>query len=112
MKTKVKEVYYCDHCNKNGLVKWMIEKHEKFCSSDPNNQSMCSGCANVIHSEKEFFYDGYSRTSSSFECSVKKCGLIPLIAQRKGLPEKYPDTFKDSIQMPSECSDFKRLEYI
>lgn len=117
MQTKTKNVYYCEHCKKNGLVKWMIEKHERFCSSNPVNFSRCCNCVHVISETIDIDYsnggdENYTRTSSAFKCAVKKCGLIPLVARRKGLPERYPDTFLGAIPMPSACWEFEEIDFL
>jgi len=44
MKQKTKEVYYCDHCNKHGLRKDVIVKHENACYYNPENKHNCYGC--------------------------------------------------------------------
>ena len=42
MKTKVKKVYYCEHCSKHGLTAGAIGKHEKYCTANPDRE--CRMC--------------------------------------------------------------------
>ena len=42
MKTKYKNVYYCEFCKKNGLVKSIILKHEAHCTKNINRK--CRVC--------------------------------------------------------------------
>lgn len=42
MKTVKKNVYYCDHCNKKGLVAMHIRNHEGRCTNNPNRY--CGAC--------------------------------------------------------------------
>lgn len=44
MKQKTKEVYYCDHCNKHGLVKSAMERHILSCTKNPDNFHPCFTC--------------------------------------------------------------------
>ncbi len=42
MKTKIKKVYYCDFCKKNGLIAYHIKEHELHCTANPNRE--CGMC--------------------------------------------------------------------
>ena len=42
MKTKIKNVYYCDYCKKKGLCASVMVKHEKHCTSNPKRK--CRMC--------------------------------------------------------------------
>jgi len=37
MESKTKQVYYCDHCKKHGLVRSAMERHELICKKNPDN---------------------------------------------------------------------------
>jgi len=43
MKTKVKNVYYCDYCKKKNLCASAISLHEKYCTSNPNRECRMCG---------------------------------------------------------------------
>lgn len=47
MKTKVKNVYYCEYCNKHGLRSDAMEKHEKHCTLNPNRECRLCGNENI-----------------------------------------------------------------
>lgn len=43
MKTVIKNVYYCDFCNKRGLSKPMMARHEHRCTRNPNRECFMCG---------------------------------------------------------------------
>ena len=92
--------------------KHAMERHEKFCESNPENEKACSGCIflkeETIEHDVMYHYDGSEsiRNSKAFKCSKKDILVYPTKAERLGLPEKYPETFEDQIPMPKECNDF------
>lgn len=45
MKVIKKNVYYCDHCDKKGLVALHIRKHEARCTNNPNRY--CGVCESI-----------------------------------------------------------------
>jgi hypothetical protein len=45
MKTIIKPVYYCDFCNKKGLSKSAMLKHEKHCTANPQRE--CRLCESI-----------------------------------------------------------------
>lgn len=112
MKESIKPVYYCEFCKKHGLSKSQMLKHERFCSQNPANDTICSLCTNCQPISKTFTYnegteEEYEAKSNAFFCSAKQVGIYPIKAIKKGLLEKYPTTFKDQIQMPFDCELFK-----
>lgn len=36
MITKIKKVYYCEHCGKRSLAVWATARHEEHCTSNPD----------------------------------------------------------------------------
>ena len=60
MKIKSKQVYYCDHCNKNGLSKHKMLEHENQCTKNPVNFHPCFFCKhfNVTTETHEEHYEG------------------------------------------------------
>lgn len=96
MKTKIKDVYYCDHCKKHGLSRLAMVKHENVCYLNPINAHPCRDCRWM---EAEGVYN---------RCRKLDVYLHSRIAQEKKLPERYPHDFKDSQQMPSECKEYQK----
>ena len=45
MRTKRVNRYYCDYCKKSGCSKYHMERHEMFCTMNPNRE--CRMCALV-----------------------------------------------------------------
>lgn len=110
MKESVKKVYQCDHCKRNMFVKSACEKHEIWCNKNPENISACEGCIHLVEIKVEYYFDTYngesSRETKGFKCNKKEIELYPLLAARKGLPGKYPETFYGKELMPNKCELF------
>lgn len=79
MKEQIKKVYYCDHCNKNGLSKYAMSVHETLCSHNPDNQRPCFNCSCLTKKETTEYFDtpfgDASRSVNSFYCSAKNIFL-------------------------------------
>lgn len=41
MITKQKDIHYCEHCGKKGMVKKIIEMHEEYCVKNPETYPRC-----------------------------------------------------------------------
>lgn len=48
MKTDVRTVYHCEHCNKISLNKGAMTLHEDKCKRNPVNRAYCIGCKHLI----------------------------------------------------------------
>jgi len=116
---KVKDnvtVFQCEHCNKKLFRKHAMENHEKWCFHNPDNKKACADCS-FLKSEKvaytRFYFNGYyneteeNKESNGFRCTKKDKLLYPLKAEKKGLPQEYPETFADQEPMPKECDQFR-----
>lgn len=57
IKTKTKKVYYCDFCNKNGLSRYYMDKHEKDCTLNPSRN--CKVCDNKNANEARLIIKKY-----------------------------------------------------
>jgi hypothetical protein len=57
MKTKIKEVYYCEFCKKHGLLKHAMIRHESMCWGNPETDRPCFDCQNMTKSTTEIFSD-------------------------------------------------------
>lgn len=86
-----------------------MERHEKFCGSNPENWNACSDCE-YIERETIEIHDGEQRgrsQSSGFRCTKLDKLLYPLKAVKLGLLERFPHTFEDQELMPKQCDSFK-----
>lgn len=115
---KIKEnvtVYSCEHCKKKLFVKHAMETHEKWCIDNPANQPACIMCRNCETYKKEYTYegefDGYTientHQATAYKCHALSVGVYPMKALKKGLPTKYPETFKGEILMPTDCDKYQ-----
>lgn len=98
------------------FVKSACEKHEERCYSNPKNKRACSYCVHLeqitVEYEKDIMYLGDSlgigydtetRTANAFRCNKLDKKMYPYKAERKGLPDAYPETFEDQVPMPVTC---------
>lgn len=110
MRTETKSVYYCEHCNKHGLSKSAMTKHERWCSKNPINHKACYGCK--YSKEEPFKLDTGIMSDDEvlimwtrkYKCLADGHFMFTIRAEKKGLPEKYPEVFKDQSRMPAVCS--------
>ena len=54
MKTDVRTVYHCEHCNKISLNKGAMTLHEDKCKRNPVNRSYCIGCKHLTVEDIEY----------------------------------------------------------
>jgi len=54
MKTDVRTVYHCEHCNKISLNKGAMTLHEDKCKRNPVNRSYCIGCKHLSVEDIEY----------------------------------------------------------
>ncbi len=87
--------------------------HEKTCIKNPDNSKACfNGCVHLTTEEVEihvgYSYDGDAdtKTSGCFNCVKLKKLMYSFNAEKRGLPELYPDDFVDQEKMPHECRHF------
>jgi len=87
-------------------------KHEFICSMNPKNHAACSDCVFLIEGQTEVHNennDGYGVRGviqKTFYCEKLNKNMYPFKVVRKGLLEKYPETFEGMEQMPNNCSDW------
>lgn len=110
---KVKEnitLYVCEFCNKKLERKHAMEKHEKWCSKNPANETACSMCQFL--KEEPTTIDVGSEDypivirCASFLCTKMNIGVYPHKVVRKGHLEKYPEQYDGQILMPKDCEHF------
>ena len=91
-------------------------KHELYCNYNPNNFRACLGCEHLeevrisYHVESDYEYMA-ERKSTGFKCKKHEQLYYPFKVEKKGLVDKYPDTFEGQKPMPKECSDFKSFDF-
>jgi hypothetical protein len=98
-------LYQCEFCKKSLQIKHAMEFHEKWCTKNPVNFRACFECPNKMDASVDVYrgmpYDPEASTSArTFQCSVTHQLMYAPKAEKKGLIEKYPDTFEDQVRMP------------
>ena len=105
MKTKTKNVYYCDFCKKHGLSKHAMEYHEKICSYNPANHRPCQTCV-FLEKVDYGIYSPYpeqdnERNVQIFHCEAKNIFMHTPQNEIKG--NVFDLGFEINHPMPKEC---------
>lgn len=116
MKTEIKEIYRCDHCNKLYLRKHATVNHEKVCSKNTDNFRKClDGCVHLIKKDAKVYigvddyYSGepYYWDKSLLYCDKKKTFLYPPKSEHKNnFFTEFEDENNENNPMPKECDLF------
>lgn len=103
-------LYACEFCNKKLQIYNAMVKHEIHCTKNPKNISACGGCVHIKEVPKTVYFDQWDgegqKTCTSFHCVKLEKELYPYIVVRKGILERYPETFEGAEQMPNQCEHF------
>lgn len=110
--------YRCDFCGKEYYKVDACERHEHRCGSNPKNFTSCGQQCVFLrevekHVETDYMsYDGSPSTikKRGFYCLKKQIRMYPVIAERRGLVNKYPENFEDEIIMQKDCEDYEYFE--
>ena len=71
MRTDVRTVYHCEHCNKISLSKGAMTLHEDKCRRNPLNRACCIGCNHLIVEDIEYKDNLSECNSDDFIPSVR-----------------------------------------
>lgn len=120
MKTDVRTVYHCEHCNKISLNKGAMTLHEDKCKRNPVNRSYCIGCKHLTVEDIEYNdkpdecdYDEFApsvRPRRRFICDIdNKVMYHPKV--RTFSKKKRELIFSISQKpMPNEVEEFDNFE--
>ena len=109
-------IYSCEFCKRKMFVKHAMIKHEQWCNSNPVNSRACSGCEHLEDTPVEYYITTHSsdgdldetrKEANGFRCKKLNKMLYPLKTEKKGLIEKYPETFEGQEPMPKTCEHYK-----
>lgn len=111
-------VYQCDFCKKKLFRKHAMLSHENWCNQNPKNWRACEGCKFIEEIKIDYFIpylngdDGCKTLSTSgFKCNKLDKILYSFKAEKKKLPERYPETFENQEPMPNSCKHFTLHDY-
>jgi len=100
-------VYQCEHCKKKLFRKHAMEKHEKNCGADPQNQRVCSLCDFMVRKNIEYYYDcwdgEHTGTSNGFYCNRLGKFMYPNFIENKPFFKENPEQFEEQIPFKKEC---------
>lgn len=103
-------IYKCSFCKKKYEKQHACLHHEKYCTKNPENHSICAGCRYLEEKKETIEHDENSylasREQKYFFCGKHQQRMHPLKAERTGIVEKYPEQFEESILFPKVCEDF------
>lgn len=104
-----KTIYVCEFCEKKLFIKSAMDKHERYCSKNPENFKACSGCIHLKEEKYEYdkgddyYGEPQYGSTKTFKCSLLNKEMYPTIVERKGYVQKYPSQFQGQEPMPKEC---------
>lgn len=101
MITKTKTVYFCETCRKNSMRKDSMLKHEEYCKY--NTQIRCFNCKYFMAAIVPLC--NHPDLAAPQQMHTKK-------SESMGHIKKYPDAYKNSILMPTECSAFEVVDLV
>jgi len=109
MESKTKQVYYCDHCKKHGLVRSAMERHELICKKNPDNHRPCFQCVHLDKTEALSMHEADDGAISTWSvtvlcCSEKQQYLHTPVNEAKG--NVYNLLNHSNNPMPKECDKF------
>lgn len=108
MKTKLKEVYYCEYCKKHGLSKYQMNYHESICSKNPENFRPCFNCIYLDKNETTITFDSYlggvETKRNLLYCNKKEIFLYTPKNEAKGNQYELED---GNYPMPKECEHYQ-----
>lgn len=109
MKTEIREVYKCDHCNKMYQRKHAAIAHEPKCEKNPDNIRACRDCVFLEMIKADLYEDAYNgeihRKVDALFCTKKDHYIYPPKAEHKGKAYEFGD--KENNPMPKECEEWK-----
>lgn len=108
-------VYKCEHCSKFYLHNRWIERHEKFCHKNPNNQhkcfQFCKHLEKLTHDVQDGAGDSTGRTYTEFRCNKLNKYLYSFKAEKHTNPFLM-ERLDDCERMPLECADYSDANYV
>lgn len=114
MKIETKEIYRCGHCNKYGLSKGAMVRHEKICYKNPDNFRPCLSCQHltkrdvIIESDNYTYAETYQnreRKVSLFFCSKKDTFLWTPQNKIRG---NEIESGESNMYMPEQCDIYDK----
>lgn len=110
MKTEIKEVYRCEHCNKFYQRKHACKIHEGHCNKNPENYRAClNHCEHLHKKEVRHYYDTYCGESwenvTLLHCKKKDIFVYPPKVEVKKNWFDLGDKFNEP--MPKKCDLYK-----
>lgn len=116
MKTEIREIYKCEHCNKLYQRKHICEYHERICIKNNENKRACYGCKNLDKKNVDY-YAGYGDVNGEevvenanllFCSKLQTCIHTPQSEVRKNALETIG---YENNPMPKECEYFVPVTY-
>lgn len=105
MKTELRKVYSCDHCQKTMLSAGAMSRHEKGCNQNPNNWHKCFDYCIHLKKETEVVeHDEEPLRITHFTCDLTNQKMYSYKFEKSG--GFKPAYINGLIRMPLECQYF------
>lgn len=69
MKTSTGKIYTCDYCGKKSVSAGGMALHEKACTNNPINDTLCKNCSHCLRYDS-FDNNSYPRAETEFSCDI------------------------------------------
>jgi len=115
MRTKITEIYFCDHCNKLYQKKHSCISHENLCKRNPENIPACYSClfCEMAHEKHDvnIYYEDFGidrieqKNFSVLKCSKLGIYLKPILSDKRDRKIKELDL--SQVVTPLACNEHK-----
>ena len=106
MKTSLRKVYQCEHCNRNMISAGAMSRHEKFCRYNPQNRHKCFDTCRHLQRSRTLREgsDPFSRYSYSTNliCGVTGIKMYSYLLEKTG--NFRPKFLEGLTRAPLECT--------
>ncbi|RHV96961.1 hypothetical protein DXA95_04630 [Odoribacter sp. OF09-27XD] len=116
MKTTTGKIYTCEYCGKIGLSKGGMTKHERACSKNPVNDTLCKNCVHCNRYEDQIMMHGkegpYLQKTVDLSCNISHAKMYSPKVLRMNEEKKKQIISRCSFMMPTVltgCSAYLKI---
>lgn len=113
MKTELRKVYICEHCDKKMFGAGAMARHEKYCTRNPHNKHKCFDFCKHLLKTSEVVYNGgepYCRRTV-FTCGKTNKEMYSFILEKHASLWPYDKILDGKERMPLECDLFEPMSF-
>lgn len=117
MKTSTGKIYHCDYCGKLSVSAGAMTIHERSCSKNPVNDTLCKNCVHCNRYEDQIMIYGeegpYLQKTVDFSCSISHVKMYSPKVLRMNEEKKKQIISRCSFMMPTAstgCSTYLKIK--